>query len=167
MQPAFGSFSAGPTALAALARLGRVRVADRLVALVVERVVRQPALADVRPAVVVGPVGERVRLPELVLGVPAELRRVRAQRRLVAAAAGSPPRSTSFSVSPRRPRRRVSSGITSSGGMLPRLTFVPKCLMNQAWLSFVGASQISDSKGTECSISSTRPVRSSPLGRYM
>src|SRR5256885_9136390 len=38
----------------------------------------------------VGPVGERVRLPELVLGVPAELRSVRAQRRLVATDAGDP-----------------------------------------------------------------------------
>src|SRR5438067_9784849 len=90
MQPAFGPLRAGPAALPALARLGRVPVADRLVALVVERVVGQPALADVRPAVLVGPVGERVRLPELVLGVPAELRRVRAQRRLVAADAGDP-----------------------------------------------------------------------------
>ena len=62
-----------------------MRVADRLVALVVQRVVGQPALADVRPAVLVAPVGERIRLPELVLLVPAELRRLRAQRRLVAA----------------------------------------------------------------------------------
>ena len=76
--------------VAALARLRGVRVADRLVAAVVERVVRQPALADVGPAVVFGPVGERVRLPELVAGVPAELRRVRANRRLVAADPGDP-----------------------------------------------------------------------------
>src|SRR4051812_49170384 len=90
MQPAFGPLRAGPAALAALARLGRVRVPDRLVALVMERVVGQPALADVRPAVLVGPVGEWVGLPELVLLVPAELRSVRAQRRLVAADAGDP-----------------------------------------------------------------------------
>ena len=81
---------AGPAALAADARDRRVRVADRRVALVVQRVVRQPALADVRPAVVVAPVGERVRLPQLVLRVPAELRRVGACRRLVAADAGDP-----------------------------------------------------------------------------
>src|SRR5579884_2603999 len=66
-------------------RLRRVRVADRRVAAVVERVVRQAALPDVPPAVVVAPVGERVRLPELVHLVPAELRRVRARRRLRAA----------------------------------------------------------------------------------
>ena len=237
-----------------------------------ELVVGQLALADVVPAALVVPVGERVRLPELVLLVPADLRRVRAGRRLVAAqagdpgvepaeraaerldladraaevglalpervavqlapggratgprrprpscrsaarprarrrrsrgraracrarrrarrvereqhveqhrllllegagerdaaregleeraedllrassprsraqeaAAGSPPSSTSFSVSPRSPRRSVSSGITSSGGMLPRFTFGPKCLTNQAWLALVGASQI-------------------------
>ena len=45
---------------------------------------------------------------------------------------GSPPSSTSFSVSARSPRRSVSSGITSSGGMLPRLTFGPKCFTNHA-----------------------------------
>ena len=51
---------AGPAARAARARLRRVRVADRVVAPVVQRVVRQPALADVLPALRV-PVGERVR----------------------------------------------------------------------------------------------------------
>src|SRR5947207_15588990 len=90
MQPTVGPLGAGPAALAALARLGGVRVADRLVALVVERVVGQPALADVRPAVVVSPVGEGVGLPELVLLVPAELRRIDPPRRLVAADAGDP-----------------------------------------------------------------------------
>ena len=69
---------------------GRVGVADRRVAAVVQRVVGQPALADVGPAVLVAPVGERVRLPQLVRLVPAELRRVRAGRRLVAADAGDP-----------------------------------------------------------------------------
>jgi hypothetical protein len=67
-----------------------VRVADRLVAAVVQLVVRQAPLADVGPAVLVRPVGERVRLPELVRLVPAELRRVRARRRLVAADPGDP-----------------------------------------------------------------------------
>ena len=65
-------------------------VADRLVAAVVQRVVRQPPLTDVRPAVVAAPVGERIRLPQLVRLVPAELRRVRARRRLIAADAGDP-----------------------------------------------------------------------------
>ena len=52
--------------------------------------------------------------------------------------------SSSASVSERRPRRSVSSGITSSTGMLPRLTPGPKRLMNHAWLAFVGASKMSD-----------------------
>ena len=90
MQAALGAVAVGPAALAAGARQRGVRVADRGVAAIVQRVVGQPALADVRPAVVVAPVGERVRLPELVRGVPAELRRVRARRRLVAADAGDP-----------------------------------------------------------------------------
>src|SRR5919204_3953788 len=47
-------------------------------------------LADVRPAPLVVPVGERARLPQLVLGIPAELRRLRARRRLVAAQPGDP-----------------------------------------------------------------------------
>ena len=52
------------------------------------------------------------------------------------------PRSTSFNVSPRSPRRSVSSGMTSSGGMLPRLTDGPNCLTNQACAAFVGASKM-------------------------
>src|ERR1043166_10345433 len=84
MQPAFGALRPRPAALTPLAENRRLRVADRLVTLVVERCVGQLALADVCPAVVVCPVGDRVLLPELVLGVPAELRRVGARRRLVA-----------------------------------------------------------------------------------
>src|SRR5918994_4063810 len=90
MQAALGAVAVGPAALAAGAREGRVGVPDRGVAAIVQRVVGEPALADVGPAVVVAPVGERVRLPQLVRGVPAELRRVRARRRLVAADAGDP-----------------------------------------------------------------------------
>jgi tripartite-type tricarboxylate transporter receptor subunit TctC len=67
-------------AVASGTRNRRVGVADRVVAPFVKRVVRQSALADVGPAIVVAPVGERVRLPQLVRGVPAELRRVRACR---------------------------------------------------------------------------------------
>ena len=51
---------------------------------------------------------------------------------------GAPP----SSVSPRSPRRSVSSGMTSSGGMLPRLTDGPNCLMNQACAAFDGASKM-------------------------
>src|SRR3954454_10667661 len=90
MDGALRLLGAGPTALPPLTRKRRVRVADRGVALVVQCVVRQLALADVRPTVVVAPGGERVRLPELVLLVPAELRRIGARRRLVAADAADP-----------------------------------------------------------------------------
>src|SRR2546423_6968381 len=64
--------------------------ADRGVAALVEWVVRQVALLDVVPATGVVPVGEGVRLPELVWLVPAPLRRGCARRRLVAAQAGDP-----------------------------------------------------------------------------
>src|SRR5215467_1382569 len=90
MDPALGALRPGPAPLAALAGEGRMRVADRLIAAVVQRVVRQTALADIGPALLVRPVGERVRLPQLVLLVPAQLRRVRARRGLVAADAGDP-----------------------------------------------------------------------------
>src|SRR4051812_23340159 len=90
MQAALGAVATRPAALAALAGKRRVGVADRGVPLVVKLVVRQVPLADVRPAVVVAPVGQWIRLPKLVRGVPAELLSVRAGRRLVAANAGDP-----------------------------------------------------------------------------
>ena len=40
--------------------------------------------------------------------------------------------SNALIVSDRSPSRSVSSGMTSSGGMLPRLTSGPNCRMNQA-----------------------------------
>src|SRR5881398_1931496 len=90
MEAALGPAGAGPATLTARAGNRRVAVADRVVTAVVQRVVGQIALLDVRPAVVVAPVGQRVRLPELVRLVPAELRRGCARRRLVAADAGDP-----------------------------------------------------------------------------
>ena len=90
MQTAFDLAGARPAAVAAVAGLRAVGAADRGVATIVERVVRQPALADVGAHPGVVPVGEGVRLPELVRLVPAELRRVGARRRLVAAQAGDP-----------------------------------------------------------------------------
>ncbi len=86
---------------------GAVRAADRRVALVVERVVRQVVLGDVAPHVLVGPVGERVELPQAVLGVPGELGRAGARRRLVAPQA-------------RRPRRPGRASARSSGWTLRR-----------------------------------------------
>src|SRR3954471_22794029 len=90
MDAALGLVGADPTSFAAFSGAGRVRVADRVVAAVVQRVVGQPARADVLPAALLAPVGERARLPELVLLVPTELRCVGPRRGLVAAGAGAP-----------------------------------------------------------------------------
>src|SRR3954465_14220349 len=125
MQPAFRSVAAGPAAVAAFARERRVRVADRGVTLVVQRVVRQSALVDVRPAVVVAPVGERARLPELVLLIPDELRLVSAGRGLVAADAGDP----AVEVEQRTVERRdLRNGEVEVGLRLPELVFDGRAL---------------------------------------
>ena len=67
-----------------------VRAADRGVALVVQRVVREVVLGDVRPHVLLGPGGQRVGLPQPVAAVPGELGRAGPVGRLVAADAGDP-----------------------------------------------------------------------------
>src|SRR5262249_39792408 len=90
VEAALGPVGTGPATLPAGPRDRRVRVADRVVPAVVQPVVRQAALADVRTAVLVAPGCERVRLPQLVALVPAELRRVGARRRLIAADPGDP-----------------------------------------------------------------------------
>src|SRR5258705_4507777 len=90
MDAALRLIRAGPAPRAAFARLRGMLVADRAVAPVVQRVVREPARADVVPTHCVRPIRERIRLPQLVLLVPADLRCVRARRRLVAADAGDP-----------------------------------------------------------------------------
>src|SRR5204863_10118893 len=74
-----------PATLAGAARPGAVGAADRAVAAIVKVVVGDVVLDDVAPDVLLGPVGQRVGLPELVLLVPLELRRGRAHRRLLAA----------------------------------------------------------------------------------
>src|SRR4051812_29399162 len=65
----------GPAAIPAARRHRAVRAPDRRVAAVVERVVRQLVAVDVRPDLRVGPVGQRVRLPEAVPFVICQLRR--------------------------------------------------------------------------------------------
>src|SRR3712207_2510492 len=55
---------ARPAALAPRSRLRARRAADRRVALVVQRVVREVALVDAPPEIPLGPVGERVVLPD-------------------------------------------------------------------------------------------------------
>ena len=64
--------------------------ADRRVAVIVERVVREVVLTDVVPDVALGPVRERVQLPEVEALVPAELRRLGAAAGVLAADAGDP-----------------------------------------------------------------------------
>ena len=90
VQPALGLGQAGPAALAAGAGCGARRAADRRVALVVQRVVRQVALVDPPPQVLLGPVEERVVLPDPALVVELDRLRVRARGRLLAADAGDP-----------------------------------------------------------------------------
>src|SRR5579885_3162091 len=84
----------GPAACALLlVRRRRPRAgdaADRAVAGVVERVVRDLVDDDVRPDALLVPVGDRVELPDAVALRPLQLRRPGAARRLVAADAGDP-----------------------------------------------------------------------------
>src|SRR5579884_1086156 len=69
----------------------RARLAsDRGVALVVERVVGKIVLEDVVPDVLLGPVGERVDLPDIALVVALELGGGGPRRRLLTADAGDP-----------------------------------------------------------------------------
>src|SRR4051794_30544729 len=90
MQPAFRLLVSHPAAVAAGTRPGAVGAADRGIAPVVKLVVGKAALAEVIPATPVVPVCERVRLPELVRLVPADLGRIRTRRGLVAPEAGDP-----------------------------------------------------------------------------
>src|SRR2546428_8694561 len=85
VETAFGLVDSRPTAFAALAGPCAVGAADRRIAALMELVHWQVVVANVRPDVVVRPVGERARLPELMAVVPAELQRVGARRGLVAA----------------------------------------------------------------------------------
>src|SRR5271155_1520816 len=64
MQAALRLLGSRPAALTAAAGLGAGRAADRLVSLVMEWVVGEIALVDSLPELPVGPVGQRVVLPE-------------------------------------------------------------------------------------------------------
>src|ERR1700754_4429148 len=74
---ALGLGDAGPEAVAKVAdrahRLRAMRAADRGVAAIVKRVVRKTVLMYVVPDVALGPIGERVQLPEAEFLVPGEL----------------------------------------------------------------------------------------------
>src|ERR1700722_376226 len=90
METALGLLSPCPAALAPGAWPRARRATDRLVALVVQRVVGQVALVDPPPQVLVGPVGERVVLPQVAALVALDQLRLRACRPLLATDAGDP-----------------------------------------------------------------------------
>src|SRR4051794_31978685 len=94
VDPALGLRAADPAAVARGApgpdRLGAVGAADRWVAAIVKRVVRDPAIADVVPDVALGPVRERVHLPEVKALVQGELGGGRAAAGVGPADAGDP-----------------------------------------------------------------------------
>src|SRR6478752_67277 len=81
---------ARPASGAVAARVGAVRASDRGVAAIVQRVVGDVVGGDVGPDVALGPVGQRVELPQAVLAVPVQLGRVGAPGRLIAAQPGDP-----------------------------------------------------------------------------
>src|ERR1700739_1331492 len=90
MQAALGLVGARPATLTAASRLRAGSAADRLVALVVEGVVGQVALVNAPPQVLVGPVGQRVVLPQATLLVAFDQLAVGSGRSLLAADAGDP-----------------------------------------------------------------------------
>src|ERR1700748_1920638 len=90
VQAALGLRQPGPAALAAGAGRRARRAPDRVVALVVQRVVGQVALGDPLTHVLLRPIDERVVLPDPALVVELDRLGVRARRRLLAADAGDP-----------------------------------------------------------------------------
>src|SRR3954452_19373637 len=90
VQSALGLGEAGPAALPAGAGRRAGRAADRRVALVVQRVIRQVTLVDPPPQVLLGPVEERVVLPDPALVVPLDRLGACPRRPLLAADAGDP-----------------------------------------------------------------------------
>src|SRR5436309_9050193 len=90
MQAALRLVAAGPAAVAAVARLGARRAADRGVAAVVQRVTGQVALVDAPPQVLLRPRRQRVHLPDATLVVALDLLSVGARGRLLAADPGDP-----------------------------------------------------------------------------
>ena len=74
----------------------------------------------------------------------------------------------SSSVSARSPRRSVSSEMHVRGQHVAEVDLAARSgWMNQTCWCFCGASKISRSTSTSWTISSIRPVRASPSGRYM
>src|SRR5450755_511522 len=81
--PAPATFAAGPG-------LRARRAPDRRIARIVERMVGKIVLEDVAPDVLLGPVGERIELPDPAGVVVLELGRRGARRRLFTPDSGDP-----------------------------------------------------------------------------
>src|SRR5262249_40792422 len=90
VQAALGLVAARPAALAAGAGLRARGTADRLIALVVERVIREVAVVDAAAEVLLGPLGQRVELPDPALVVELDVLGRGARRALLAAQPGDP-----------------------------------------------------------------------------
>src|ERR1700727_1608983 len=90
MQPALCLLGACPTALTAAARQGARLASDRGVPMIVQWVVREVSLVYSSPQVLLGPVRQRVVLPQGALLVAFEELRLRARGSLLAADAGDP-----------------------------------------------------------------------------
>src|SRR4051794_23919722 len=84
VQAALGLVLSRPTAVAAVAGQGARGATDRLIAPVVQWMVREIVLVDVGPDVAVGPLRERVELPDAAHLVPLDRLGVRARGRLLA-----------------------------------------------------------------------------------
>src|SRR5438067_2245273 len=82
--------ASGPLLLVGVDRAGAGDAADRAVAGIVQRVVRDLVHLDVGPDALLVPVCERVELPNVIAVRPLQLRSRRSARRLVAADAGDP-----------------------------------------------------------------------------
>src|SRR4051812_34224735 len=117
-----------PAAAAPTRGKGAVGAADRLVAAVVQRVVRKLVLEDVAPHLRLAPVRERVGLPETVAFVERELRREAARLRLLAPQAGDP----AVHVGQRAPKRRYLADAAARVGVrLPQLRPVHGLLVGE------------------------------------
>src|SRR4051794_34807411 len=115
VQPALRLGQAGPAALPPGARRGAGGAADRRVALVVQRVVGQVALEDAPPQVLLGPLDERVVLPDAAALVVLDGLRVRPGGGLLAADAGDPGIGAG-----QRALQRGHLGVPAAGARAPR-----------------------------------------------
>src|SRR4051794_26709018 len=128
VQPALRLVQFRPAAVAALRRKRAVRAADRLVAAIVQRVVRHVVLVDVGPHLRLAPIRERVRLPQPVALVEGELRGEAARVRLRPAQPGDP----AVDVFERASQRRDLANAAARVGVgLPQLRPEPLLLLGE------------------------------------